>query len=103
MERYIYTKHAAKFDTIDWRDNLCNFCFNKGKKVTLRELIDEYKAGEIEDCFFIDEYHMDIIYFDELEEHEINLDQNIKTSGITGGAVVMIDGKDYYIFEPFKI
>ena len=71
--------------------------------MTLRELIDEYKAGKIEECFLIDEYHMDMIYFDELDEHEVNLDQNIKTSGITGGAVVTIDGKDYYIFEPLKI
>lgn len=103
MERYIYTKHAAKFGAIDWRDNLCDFCFNEGKKMTLRELINENDTGVVENGFFIDEYHMDIIYFDELDEHIVDLDQEIKTSGITGGAVVTIDGKDYYIFEPFKI
>ena len=103
MERYIYTKHAAKFGAIDWRDNLCDFCFNEGKKMTLRELINENDTGVVENGFFIDEYHINIIYFDELDEHEVNLDQNIKTSGITGGAVVTIDGRDYYIFEPLKI
>lgn len=71
--------------------------------MTLRELINESDVGVVEDGFLIDEYHMNIIYFDELEEHEVNLDQNIKMCGLTGGAVVMIDGKDYYIFEPFKI
>ena len=70
--------------------------------MTLRELINENDTSVIQNGFLIDEYHMNMIYFDELEEHEIDLDQNIKTSGITGGAVVMIDGKDYYIFEPFK-
>lgn len=71
--------------------------------MTLRELINESDVGVVEDGFLIDEYHMNVIYFDELEEHEVNLDQNIKMCGLTGGAVVMIDGKDYYIFEPFKI
>lgn len=71
--------------------------------MTLRELINENDTGVIEDGFLIDEYHMNMIYFDELEEHEVNLDQNIKMCGLTGGAVVTIDGKDYYIFEPFKI
>lgn len=71
--------------------------------MTLRELINESDVGVVEDGFLIDEYHMNIIYFDELEEHEVNLDQNIKMCGLTGGAVVTIDGKDYYIFEPFKI
>lgn len=71
--------------------------------MTLRELINESDTGVIQNGFLIDEYHMNIIYFDELEEHIVDLDQNIRTSGITGGVVVMIDGKDYYIFEPFKI
>ena len=47
---------------------------------------------------------MNIIYFDELEDdYEADLDQNIRTSSITGGAVVTIGGEEYYIFEPFKI
>ena len=71
--------------------------------MTLRELINESDVGVVEDGFLIDEYHMNIIYFDELDEHIVDLDQNIKMCGLTGGAVVMIDGKDYYIFEPFKI
>lgn len=71
--------------------------------MTLRELINNDDASVIQNGFLIDEYHINIIYFDELDEHEVNLDQNIKTSGITGGAVVTIDGRDYYIFEPFKI
>lgn len=103
MEGYIRTKCAAKFDAIYYPNNLRNFCFNEGKKMTLRELIDENDTGVVENGFLIDEYHMDMIYFDELDEHIVDLDQNIKTSGITGGAVVTIDGKDYYIFEPFKI
>lgn len=71
--------------------------------MTLRKLINNDDASVIQNGFLIDEYHINIIYFDELDEHEVNLDQNIKTSGITGGAVVTIDGRDYYIFEPFKI
>ena len=70
--------------------------------MTLRELINNDDTSVIQNGFLIDKYHVNMIYFDELKEHVVDLDQNIKICGLTGGAVVMIDGEEYYIFEPFK-
>ena len=70
--------------------------------MTLRELINNDDTSVLQNGFLIDKYHTNIIYFDDLDD-EFNLDKNIKICGLTGGAVVTIDGEEYYIFEPFKI